>query len=127
MQCRGSANWPARSCPAGAIQMTIDEKLEAITQSLELMNGEHGDFERHTRERIAQHERELEAVRERQARIDDNLIVQGEVLARLELRFDRMVERQARIDEHMESLVTGMAELQVLTKLAHERLDRAGN
>jgi hypothetical protein len=72
--------------------MTADERLEALTRSLEL-------FERHTRERMAQFEREQDAVRERQARIEDNMIVQGELVARLEQRVDLLVTR---IDDYIE-------------------------
>ncbi len=86
------------------------------------------DFERQTRDRGAQFEREQDAVRERQARIDDNMIVQGELVARLELRVDQMVARiddfVPRIDSWIETAKTQIAELQVLVRTAHERLDQ---
>jgi len=101
--------------------MTIDERIEALTTSLEL-------FERHTRERTAQHERELDAVRERQARIDNNMIVQGELLARLEHRTEQFMawagESFLQIKQWTEEARTQIAELQVLVRTAHERLDQ---
>jgi hypothetical protein len=65
--------------------VTVDERIEALTASLEL-------FARETRERVAQHERELEAVKDRQRLIDDNTIVQGQLVARVETRVDQLAE-----------------------------------
>jgi hypothetical protein len=83
--------------------VTVDERIEALTASLEVFARETREraaqrerelelFARETRERAAQHERELEAVKDRQRLIDDNMIVQGQLVARLETRMDLLAE-----------------------------------
>jgi predicted nucleic acid-binding Zn-ribbon protein len=71
--------------------MNIDERLEALAQSLELMQRMHQEYEQQANERAAKFEREMESVKERQARLEDNMIVQGELMARLDRRVDEFV------------------------------------
>ena len=108
--------------------MTIEERLEAITHTLELTaRMAHESEERLTRLE-AQFEREQAAAAERFKRIEDNLIVQGELVARLDRQLGEFALRTAhwieRTGAWIESAETRLAELQVLVRTAHERLDR---
>jgi hypothetical protein len=78
--------------------MTIDERIEALTNSLEL-------FERHTRERFAQHERELDDVKQRQKLIEENMIVQGTLVARVEVRMDQLAERMDQLAQNVNRFI----------------------
>lgn len=107
--------------------MTIEERLNAITQTLELTARMQQDFKLKTEERLAQlqaqFEREQSAAAERLKRIEDNLIVQGEVVARVDRQLGEFALRTAkwieRTDAWIESAETRLAELQVLVRTAH--------
>lgn len=112
--------------------MNIDERLEALAQSLELMQRMHQDYEQQASERTAkverEFEREMEAVKQRQAKLEDkmleledNMIVQGELMARLDRRVDEFV---AHTERWINSAENRFAQLEVTTTAILERFDR---
>lgn len=114
--------------------MSIDERLEALIQSLELMSHRQQDTDlraAQAEERTAQFERELASVKERQTRLDDAMIVQAELMARLDHRVDHFVASTddfvASTKEWINSAENPLAELQVLARTSLERLDKLEN
>jgi len=105
--------------------MNIDERLEALAQSLELMQRMHQDYEQQASERAAKFERdferEMESVKQRQAKLEDNMVVQGELMARLDRRVDEFV---AHTERWINSAENRFAQLEVTATAILERFDR---
>lgn len=108
--------------------MNIDERLEALAQSLELMQRMHQDHEQQASERAAQFERELETVKQRQGTLEDkmvelrdNMIEQGELMGRLDRRVDEFI---AHTERWINSAENRFAQLEVTTTAVLERFDR---
>jgi hypothetical protein len=115
--------------------MTIDERIEALAMYLELtahrqedVARRQEDFERRTRERTEQFEREQGRAAERLKRLEDNLIVQGELVARVDRQLGEFALHTAHWVEKTEAWIetakTQIAELHVLVRAAHERLEQ---
>ncbi len=101
--------------------MNIDERLEALAQSLELRQRMHQDYEQQAAERAAQFERELESIKERQATLEDNMTVRGELMARLDRRVDEFI---AHTERWINPAENRFAQLEVTTTAVLERFDR---
>jgi hypothetical protein len=108
--------------------MTTEERFQKIEQTLERtaqvahetelrLALHHEQMERH-REQM---DREIAEVKERQRRLDDSMIVQGAMLARLDRRVEEFVDRT---EGWMNSAETRMAKLEVLQTAVLERIDR---
>jgi len=105
--------------------MSIEERLEAITQTLELTARMQQQRERDLAASEDRREQELAAVKvrtgqelaaakERTKRLEDQLVVQAELVARFERR----------VDDWIESAETRLARLEVLSTAVLERIDR---
>jgi dsDNA-specific endonuclease/ATPase MutS2 len=106
--------------------MTIDERIEALTQSLELVVRDQEaqrQWIESLRKQAEAHDSRMSEMNRRQQLLADNMLVQGELMARLDRHIDDFV---VRVDGWIETGRTQIAELQVLTRAAHERLDRIG-
>jgi hypothetical protein len=101
--------------------MTIEERLEAITHTLELTARMRQDSEQRLAKFEERTERELASVKDRLTKLEDNMIVQGELVARLDRRMEEFVEHTER---WMNSAENRFAQLEVTTTAILERLDR---
>lgn len=90
--------------------MTIEERLEAIAQTLELTARMQQQAER----ALAQVEGRTASVEERARKLEDQMLVQAQLVSRFERRVDAWIE----------SAETRMARLEVLSTAVLERIDR---
>jgi predicted nucleic acid-binding Zn-ribbon protein len=97
--------------------MNIDERLEALTQSVELLARLH----QQTENEIQRTQKQIRGTEERVTKLDENMLVQAELVARFERKVDAWIEQA---EERMQKSEADVTELRAMWTAVIERWDR---